>query len=175
MFNVQCIVHRKYIFTPILRLISINIFNCIFSALSSKYFACQVHHVNGCNQQWLLSFYICIYIQVFNPVASWFGDLTTFTLSVPSLSSNSKLFTASNAKIATTDCHPIHLLLLTSWQHLNLATHLCQVHQQDNGCSKRFSGSHSCFMPSPNESLEMGNLIYLPSCKSQTEVSEKCF
>ena len=123
----------------------------------------------------MLSFYISIYIQVFNPAASWFGDLTTFTLSATSLSSNSKLFTASNAKIATTDCHPIHLLLLTSWQHLNLATPLCQVHQQDNGCSKRFSCSHSCFMPSPNESLEMGNLIYLPSCKSQTEVSEKMF
>ena len=64
---------------------------------------------------------------------------------------------------------------VTSWQHLNLATPLCQVHQQDNGCSKRFSGSHSCFMPSPNESLELRNLIYLPSCKSQTEVSEKMF
>ena len=64
---------------------------------------------------------------------------------------------------------------VTSWQHLNLATPLCQFHQQDNGCSKRFSGSHSCFMPSPNESLEMRNLIYLPSCKSQTEVSEKMF
>ena len=132
MFNVQCIVHRKYIFTPILRLISFNILNYIFSALSSKYFACQVRHVNGCNQQWLLSFYISIYIQVFNPAASWFGDLTTFTLSATSLSSNSKLFTASEATIATIGCHPIHLLLLTSWQHLNLSTPLCQAHQQDN-------------------------------------------
>ena len=37
------------------------------------------------------------------------------------------------------------------------------------------SDSHSCSMSSPAESLEMRNLIYLPSCKSQTEVSEKMF
>ena len=138
MFNVQCIVHRKYIFTPILRLISFNILNYIFSALSSKSFACQVRHVNGCNQQCLLSFHICIYNQVY------LYSFTHSSLSATSLSSNSKLFTASNATIAIIGCHPSHLLPLTSWQHLNLATPLCKVHHKDKDYNQRLSSSNGC-------------------------------